>query len=96
MNRHNTTKQRVIRTGFHNYNTFRSSMGKERGIRTWHNKIIKGTRPFDALDQFVTQRTYHRVTIRNQVLKILRDTRKVQRIVHNKNEVNLTLLRKRK
>jgi hypothetical protein len=84
MNNNKSRKQRMIGRGLDQHNTIRSRMSDKRWIRPRDSKVIQRTRPLDTLDQFVTQRTYHRITIRYQVLKILRDGWEMQGILHNK------------
>jgi hypothetical protein len=94
--RHNPTKQGMITTRLDKHHPVRGSMRKKSRIRTGHNKIIKSTRPFDPLDNFMTSRTSHRATIRDQVLKNFKQGRVVQRMIHNNNMKWLGSLLRRK
>jgi hypothetical protein len=83
MYRHDTTKEGMIGTGFNNKNTISGGMGGDRRLGTRDGQIIKRTRRLDTRDHFLTQRTYHRVTIRDEILAILRASWEMQRMLRS-------------
>jgi hypothetical protein len=61
----------MISTGLDKKHAIRHSMSQQRRIGTRNSIIVNSTKLFNSLNCFMTQRTNHRITIRNQVLKIL-------------------------
>jgi hypothetical protein len=74
----------VVGRWLYEHNAVRGGISDQRRIRSRHSEIVRRRRPDNALDNLPTQRANHRVTIRNQVVQILRRSGEARWRVHKK------------